>query len=418
VKICVLATTPPYPLDEGERLRVFNLLRHLPERHDLDLVALTETPAAPVPPALREIFNDVTTSPSRPSPHVSAWGRIPGRLRKAVAAVPAWIAAQHSPSLQALLDARGMERRYDLCLVCNVFMTQYRLPADTPVVVDLIDSPTLRLRRQLGQAATPGAKLIRLLSWLETRRYLRRVLPAAARVVVSSEVDARDLARLSPRSRVVSVPNGVDADYFRPGVPPLPGEVVVFSGVMGYPPNGAAALWFHRAVLPRVRAARPAVRFVLAGRGSDDDAFREIRSDPGAQCTGRVDDLRPYVGGATVYVSPLTMGTGIKNKILEALALERAVVATSVSCEGIDVVPGVHLLRADGRDGFARAVLALLGARDERERLGANGRRLVQERYRWAAQSQRLNEVFHAAREEQGARPARTSLDHPAREGP
>jgi polysaccharide biosynthesis protein PslH len=132
-----------------------------------------------------------------------------------------------------------------------------------------------------------------------------------------------------------------------------------------------------------------------------------------------VDDLRPYVGGATVYVSPLTMGTGIKNKILEALALERAVVATSVSCEGIDVVPNVHLLRADGRDGFARAVLALLGARDERrERLGANGRRLVQERYRWAAQSQRLNEVFHAAREEQGARPARTSLDHPAKEGP
>ena len=194
--------------------------------------------------------------------------------------------------------------------------------------------------------------------------------------------------------------------------------LIVFSGVMGYPPNAAGALWFHRAVLPRVRAVRPAVQFLLAGRGSDAEMFGAIRADAGSRCTGRVDDLRPYVGGATVYVSPLTLGTGIKNKVLEALAMERAIVATSVSCEGLDVVPGIHLLRADGREAFARGVLTLLAAGHERERLGANGRRLVRERYPWAAQSQRLNEVLHAARAEHGARPARTSRNHPAREEP
>jgi glycosyltransferase involved in cell wall biosynthesis len=417
VRICVLTTTPPYPLDEGERLRVFNLLGHLPERHELDLVAFTETPAAPVPAALREVFTEIATVPLPLAPPVSLWRRLTGRWRKSVAAVPPWIAAQHSPELQTLLDARAAARRYDLFLLYNAFMTQYRLPRDIPVIVDLIDSPTLRLRRQIRQSAAPGVKSIRFLSWIETRRYLRRVLPTAARVVVSSDADARDLARTVPGSRVLSIANGVDADYFRPGVPPLPGEVVVFSGVMGYPPNAAAALWFHRAVLPRVRAARPAVQFLLAGRGSDGPEFGAIRAD-GSHCTGRVDDLRPYIGGATVYVSPLTLGTGIKNKILEALAMERAIVATSVSCEGIAVAPGIHLLRADGREAFAHDVLALLGARDERERLGANGRRLVRERYRWAAQSQRLNDVFHAARGEHGARSARTSLDDPAREGP
>jgi glycosyltransferase involved in cell wall biosynthesis len=409
VRICVLTTTPPYPLDEGERLRVFHLLRHLPERHELDLVAFTEAAAGPVPAALRDVFAEIVTVPAPHVPAVSAWRRLAGRWRKSRAAVPPWIAAQHSPTLQSLLDARAAARRYDLFLVYNAFMSQYRLPRGLPAVVDLIDSPTLRLRRQLRQIAAPGPKLIQLLSWMETRRYLRRVLPSATRVVVSSDADARDLARTVPGSRVLSIANGVDADYFRPDVPPLPGEVIVFSGVMGYPPNAAAALWFHRAVLPRVRAVRPAVQFLLAGRGSDDVQFGEIQADAGSRCTGRVDDLRPYVGGATVYVSPLTLGTGIKNKILEALAMERAVVATSVSCDGIDVVPGVHLLRADGREAFARSVLTLLDARDERERLGANGRRLVRERYRWAAQSQRLNEVFHAARAEHGARPARTT---------
>jgi glycosyltransferase involved in cell wall biosynthesis len=329
---------------------------------------------------------------------VSAWARLAGRVGKAVAPVPPWIAAQHSPALQQLLDARAAGRGYDLFLVFNVFMTQYRLPPGRPVVLDLIDSPTLRLRRQLRRSSFPGATLVRLLSWIETRRYLRRVLPAATRVIVSGEADARDLVRTAPGSRVLTIPNGVDTEYFRPGVPPLPGEVLVFSGVMGYPPNAAAALWFHRVVLPRVRRVRPDVQFVVAGRDSDADAFREVQADARSRCTGKVDDLRPYVGGATVYVSPLSVGTGIKNKVLEALALERAVVATSVSCEGIAVSPGEHLLRADDAAGFARAVLALLDDRDERERLGTNGRRLVRERYRWAEQSERLNAALHAAR--------------------
>jgi hypothetical protein len=194
MRICVLTTTPPYPLDEGERLRVFHLLRHLPERHELDLVACTETPAASVPRALGALFAETATVPPPPAVPVSGWRRLTGRWRKSRAAVPPWIAAQHSAALQDLLDARAAARRYDLFLVYNAFMTQYRLPPGIPVVVDLIDSPTLRLRRQLGQIAAPGRKAIQLLSWIETRRYLRRVSRVAKRTLASSRGPSRAAA--------------------------------------------------------------------------------------------------------------------------------------------------------------------------------------------------------------------------------
>jgi glycosyltransferase involved in cell wall biosynthesis len=189
------------------------------------------------------------------------------------------------------------------------------------------------------------------------------------------------------------VSTGVDTHFFSPHATTESGAVhssaaesrhLVFTGSMDWLPNEDAVIFFCREVLPLIRAEEPDVTLSIVGR-APTPAVKRLADLPGVHVAGRVDDVRPYIGDAAVYIVPLRIGGGTRLKIFEAMAMGKAVVSTTVGAEGLPVVGDEHVVLADEPQSFSRAVVRLLRDIDGRRRLEAAARALVVERYDWSA---------------------------------
>jgi len=215
------------------------------------------------------------------------------------------------------------------------------------------------------------------------RRYEARACARAQLTIAVSDADRRLLAAAAPDARVRAVPTGVDVDYFAPdGVAEVPGRLV-FTGSMDWYPNEDGIARFIEAVLPRVRREVPNATLTVVGR-NPSARLRAAAAAARVQVTGLVDDVRPHMAEAAVYVVPLRIGGGTRLKIFEALSMAKAVVSTAVGAEGLPLAPDRHFLQADDPAAFAAAVTALLGDAGRRRAIGGAGRRLVEERYSWS----------------------------------
>jgi polysaccharide biosynthesis protein PslH len=230
----------------------------------------------------------------------------------------------------------------------------------------------------------------------KVRQAERRACIAADLVVAVSEDDRRRLHRLAPGSRCLAIPTGVDTTYFQPTDRGEVANRLVFTGSMDWFPNEDAIVYFADAILPRVRAKIPDVTLSVVGR-NPSPALRAAAERAGIHVTGTVDDVRPYVDEAALYVVPLRAGGGTRLKIFEALAMGKAVVSTTVGAEGLDVTPGRDVAIADGPDEFARTVVALLRDPERRRGLGRAGRALVQRRYSWEQVSSEFERYCESA---------------------
>jgi glycosyltransferase involved in cell wall biosynthesis len=221
------------------------------------------------------------------------------------------------------------------------------------------------------------------LEWRKMRRYEAAACRRAALTIAVSETDRALLQADAPNARICTIPTGVDTSYFRPDASRETASSLVFTGAMDWYPNEDAIIHFIEAILPAIRREIPGTALAVVGR-NPGERLRRAAAAVQVEVTGTVDDVRPYMAKAAVYVVPLRVGGGTRLKIFEALAMGKAVVTTTVGAEGLPVTPGEHLLQADDPADFARAVVTLLRDRGLRDKLGVGGRRLVEERYSWA----------------------------------
>ncbi|HEX8728484.1 MAG TPA: glycosyltransferase, partial [Ktedonobacterales bacterium] len=195
------------------------------------------------------------------------------------------------------------------------------------------------------------------------------------------------LGKLLPESLIAVAPNGVDLATFS-AAPPNGGATeeiadrIVFTGTLGYYPNEQAVLHFAARCWPLIREQVPRATWQVVG-SNPPDSVRQLDALPGVTVTGTVPSVQPYLAAASVAVVPLLVGSGTRLKILEALAMRKAIVTTSLGCEGIAITAGQHALIADEPDAFAAAVVRLLREPETRVALGAAGRALVEEQYSW-----------------------------------
>jgi len=235
------------------------------------------------------------------------------------------------------------------------------------------------------------------LRWLYRRearllgRFEKAVAARAAHSLFVSEPEAELFRRLSGMGpdRVMAIRNGIDLDYYRADAafPPLDrftrggGALLVFTGQMNYRPNVDAVVDFASTMLPVLRHVRSDIRFAIVGRDPSPEVER-LAEQPGVIVTGAVPDTRPWIAAADIVVAPLRIARGIQNKVLEAMAMGRPVVASAAAAEGIDAEPDRDLVIADG-DAAAAQILALLGDHNRAGKIGQRARARMEDYYRW-----------------------------------
>lgn len=367
----------PYPPDKGDRIRAFHLLRHLARHAAVWLACLADEPAAEESAAyLRRYCERLAVVPLG----ASRWPRALASLLRGRTVTEG---AFRSPALAALLGEWAGQTRFDAALVSSSGLTPYlRLEAlrSVPAVVDLVDVDS---QKWLDYAAA-GRGWRAWLYGIEGRRLraLERRLPEQTRAVtLVSEPEAELYRQFCSPGRVEAVRNGVDLDYFRPREE-VEEPACVFVGALDYRPNVDAAGWFCEQVWPRIRQLRAEAKLWLVGR-RPTAAVRRLAAVPGVEVIGQVPDVRPYVARAAVVVVPLRLARGLQNKVLEALAMSKAVVASPPALAALDIEAGVQALRASTADEWTEAVARLLKEESLRRQLGQAGRHYVEAQHDW-----------------------------------
>jgi glycosyltransferase involved in cell wall biosynthesis len=250
------------------------------------------------------------------------------------------------------------------------------LPRPAVTVLMMHDVRALLYEREARTLTSPRKRLGRLLEARRYRRFERDYCRAYDLVVTVSATDADYVRRHYAPARCVTVPIPLDATYFSPnrGVAEAPARIL-FTGHMAHPPNVAAACYFAREILPLVQQTVPEAEFWIVGRDPAPEA--RALAARGVVVTGTVDDIRPHLARATVVVVPLRFGSGMRQKILEAWAMEKAVVSTRLGAEGLGARDGVNILLADDAEAFATAVARLLQDRTARDQIRIAGRAVV-----------------------------------------
>ncbi len=359
-------------------------MRQLRDRHEFHLVSLGE---GELPPHVAGLFASVTCVPVRRPPG----GR--SLLRRLARAFSIHDMFDRDPAVLEAVDA--LRERVDLDVVwCSgaKMLVHSALIDDLPVLGDIADEALKEARHDLAVARGPLATLRGLRAVVNTRRFQRHFLGHTPVCTVVSQIDKRTLEEHCPGLDVRVIPNGVDAEAFRPlGTPPRHPSLV-FEGSMDFLPNVEGIVSFVHETLPLVRAECPEVELTIVGK----DPAPEVAAlaGPGVEVTGFVEDVRPYVDRASVFVCPLRRGAGIKNKILQAWAMEKAVVATPVSCGGLALRDGENIVVAESPRQLADALLDLLRDPERRARLGAEGRRTVLEHSSWEATADSMDAIL------------------------
>lgn len=392
-RILALTSRVPWPPREGHQLRSYHVLQALASRHDVHLLSCLrrdDDPAAPG--ALRDKLAAFETFP------------IPAeRSRTALAGALLRGTLTRTPFVVAKYGIREMHQRVaelagktDLVHVDMLPLMTHLAPrgGTPPVVLNAHNVEHALLEARVAVEARIAARAFLRTQVTRLRDFEHAACRRADAVLACSDDDAVQLARLAPGAQVTVVPNGVDLVHNRPDdTPPSPGRIV-FVGQMGWFPNLDGVAWFLAEVLPRIVASRPDVRFVLVGKPAGLVVPDAVRAH--VELAGFVPDVRQPVLAAAVYVVPLRAGSGTRLKVLEAMALGKAIVTTRTGAEGIGLEPGRDALFADDAQAFADAVLRLLAAPDAVARLGAAARRVAEQRYGWDAIGRSLLQAYDA----------------------
>jgi sugar transferase (PEP-CTERM/EpsH1 system associated) len=393
MRILWLKADPLLPLDKGGKLRTWHLMRQLARRHEITFLSYADPgqPRSDID-GMGEVASKVVTIHRRDPPKGSlAFYSDAARhlLNRLPYAVGKYESAVYRQELAELLTTGEFD-----VVVCDFLPPAVNMPADLPCPVVLF---THNVEAEIWRrhAETASSSIARVLYRIQHRRMLRFEAATLARfdgVLAVSDADRETFGHLYPavtRRPIHVVPTGVDTLFFAPAADagseasPAHSRSLVFTGSMDWLPNEDAMLFFCREILPLVRAEEPVVTLSIVGR-APTPAVRRLGSDPGITVTGRVDDVRPAMREAAVYVVPLRIGGGTRLKIFEAMSMAKAVVSTAVGAEGLPVSAGDDLLLADEPRAFARSVVTLLRDVGRRRAIEQAARALVVSRYDWS----------------------------------
>ncbi len=404
MNILAVTTKSPYPLYEGRALRTFNLLREAARVHRVVLATYVQSAEEQEGlEMMRSVCAEVHAIPLYlQHARLQLAGDV---IRSLCSSAPLHAVKYDTAAMRRLVSRIIAEQHIDIVHLDMLHLGEL-LPscAGRPVVLVEHNVEWVLLDRR---RKTERDFLRRVYIAHQTRRlrdYERRICERAAEVATVSSLDAEQLRALAPAGRYTSVPNGVDTKFFTPAGGTVVQNSLVYVGGLTWLPNLDAMRFFCAEVLPLIRAEIPDVTLNIVGKLPGRSIVAEFSAYAGVRLSGLVEDVRPHVAGAAAFVVPLRVGGGTRLKILDALAMAKAVVATRLGAEGLAVTHGADILLADDPAGFAREVTALLRDPARACRLGAAGRRLVEGTYDWSVIYRTMEAVYQSATRDAGER--------------
>jgi sugar transferase (PEP-CTERM/EpsH1 system associated) len=387
-----------WPLNTGGRQRSFHMLSELARRHQVVLVT-THGPEDD-PAGLEEALTHgerVVSLPyavSKPGSVKFIFALLLSVLSRYPVGLVRWRVAKVRRCVEQLLN----DDRFDVVVVdFLVAVANVRPVSGVPLVFFAHNVEHVIWQRLRDIERRWWRRLLLTVEFMKMRSVEARACAETRLTVAVSKADRDRLAAESPAAHVVSVPTGVDTEYFKPQDIELPARLV-FSGSMDWFPNEDAILYFVDEILPSVKTRIPEVSLAIVGR-KPSARIRALDDRPDVHVTGTVDDVRPYIATASLCVVPLRVGGGTRLKIFEALSMGKATLSTTIGAEGLDVIPGTHLELADGPAAFADAIVALLRDPERRRSLGREGRRLVEERFSWPSVTRAFEELLEGVKQ-------------------
>lgn len=394
LKLLWLKSELLHPIDKGGKIRTYEMLRQLMRHHEVTYVCLASPNDPPdVFERASEYCHHLVTVPWSEPPRFSR-GFYLDLLRNLFSPLPYVIEKYSSREMLRWIEGADGRGAFDV-IVCDFLTPAGAVPDSTRAATVLFEHnvETVLWERTYRNARNPAAKAYFWLQYLKMRRSERRICRRFDAVAAVSAHDAETLCSLVGLDEVTAVPTGVDVEFFSPledravdghpaRQPRQPCELV-FTGSMDWMPNEDAILYFAERVMPLVAAKVPQISLMVVGRNPTPPLKALAARDSRIVLTGRVDDVRPYIDRAALYVVPIRVGGGTRIKIYEAMAMGRAVVSTTIGAEGLPLAPDEEIVLADTPERFADEIVRLLGDGAARLALEQRSRRAVVERFGW-----------------------------------
>ncbi len=391
MKILFLSPTVPYPLTDGGRIRVFNLLKQIAAKSDVTLLVLeTQSSDAEGVAQLQQLGIQVHLVPNTPTlPRVSLGTLLKAFLRRQPITVVRYDLLAYRQKFRELIATET----FNLVHYEMFHTAQFHIETRLPGVLSQQNVDSAIWRRLCGETVNPFYKFAYWTQQLAFQRYERVLSPKFDAVTCTSDIDAAVFQQHCAKDIIEIIPNGVDITHYQPDFASEVPAHLIYIGSMDWYPNEDAVGFFADEVLPRVQESVPDVRFSIVG-GNPSTRVQKLAERKGVVVTGRVPEIKPYFAEATVFVVPLRIGSGTRLKILEALAMGKAIVSTSVGAEGLDLKDSEEIFIADEPTVFADAVTRLLTDAPLRRRVGENGRARVEQDYDWRSIGEKLHLLY------------------------
>jgi sugar transferase (PEP-CTERM/EpsH1 system associated) len=399
MKILMISQMLPYPPNTGALQRIFNLLRHVSAEHEVHLVAFYQKALLGDSHTLDECAAavgehcaslEVFEIPS--DGHPLRWARL--LALNVLSSTPFSVWRFRSRPMLDAVERLLQAHAFDAVHIETLALAPYAFAAPgLPRIVMHHNVESSLLFRRSRNEKNPLARAYLHRQAVKLESYEKRHMPDFDVNVAVSELDAEGLRELAPTARVEVIDNATDTEFFTP----RPGgerRELIFAGAMTWYPNRDAMIWFCREILPLIRERVPDVVMNVVGRGPGPVLEQVGNDDDAVNVLGFVDEVRDPMAAAAVYVVPLRVGGGTRLKILDAMAMGKAVVSTTVGAEGLDLTPGEDIVLADEPRDFADRVVELLDDDTRRVSIGQAARATAERRYSWSAIAPRLSAFY------------------------
>jgi polysaccharide biosynthesis protein PslH len=405
IRILWISHFIPYPHNDGASQRSFNLLKRLSRIHKIDLVCLYS------PKQLRNRYETIETG-------ILESKRVLQELCTNVYVVPngqadnqfklLWLALKglffkggyqaskvRNPELDNLLQELAKSNRYAVAHFDTIGLAQYqKLLLNTPSTLGHHNIESHRLFRRSKLEEKFLHRMYFSVDAIRIKAFEQSVASDFVAHITCSALDSNRLAAHTNHPQIVSIPNSVDVNYFKRLTDESPQQSIVFVGTMSWYPNADAMHFFLINVWPELKIVCPQLHLHIIGSGAPKKIVALAHDSKDVTMHGFVDDIRPIVEAATLYICPVRTGGGTRLKILDAFALEKCVVAHPIASEGIEAIDTKEIVLAESAEGFTEAIVNLLTNRAERNRIGIAARNLVTRQYSDQKVSQQLSDLF------------------------